>query len=118
MATHDFWTILPNRGQSIDSPGDPLVNPNCGYGCHITGAILDTTQSEEIDQIRSILNRDYGLYWRPGKMDDGIPRFLEDPAKIAADPSTRQTTRFSILITANRTIFLAPFTRTHGASGD
>ena len=38
-------------------------------------------------------------------MVDGGPRFLGDPAEIAVNPSTRQPTLFSILITAKCTAF-------------
>ena len=62
------------------------------------------------DQIRSTRIRDYRLDGGHGETMGGSPCFLEDPTKTAGNPSTRQTTRFSILIVAMDTTFLTPFT--------
>ena len=51
-------------------------------------------------------------------MAAGDPRYLEDPAKIAGNPSTRQKTLLSILIASKNTTFLAPFTHTPGECGN
>ena len=42
------------------------------------------------------------------------PIFLDDPAKIAVNPTTRQTTLFSFLMTAKDGIFMATFAHIPG----
>ena len=56
--------------------------------------------------------------WQFREMVDGGPSFLEDPAEIAANASTRQKTLYTFLIANSNTVFLAPFTHTHGSSGN
>ena len=43
-----------------------------------------------------------------------MPSFLDDTANILANPSTRQTPLFAILIAAKDAVFSGPFTRTPG----
>ena len=47
-------------------------------------------------------------------MVDGGPRFLEDHAKISANPPTRQTTLFLALIANSNSALVDPFTLTAG----
>ena len=66
----------------------------------------------KIDQIGSIPSRDYGMGGVPSEMEEEGARFLDGHTEIAPNPSTRQATRFPILIKARNTAFLTPFTQT------
>ena len=51
-------------------------------------------------------------------MVGGGRRFLEDPAKIVVNPSTRRKTLFLTIIANSNSEFLAPFTLTDGDNGN
>ena len=80
-----FWATLPKSRPTHRPARRPLFNPNLGYLYHISGVIYTRVLREwQIDQIRPILSRDYGLDGESGKLRMGAHDFWMTLSQLMA----------------------------------
>ena len=104
-----------NRGQSSDSPGDSLPNPNLGYRYDIFGAIYTHRWGEwRLANFDPLLVAIRVLDGGPAGDGGGFRDFWAGLQRSRPSRRLARIPSFCILSAAKDTVFCAPRTRTPG----